>query len=355
MKGIFEAIFESAPDAMIVTDLQGCIVNVNRQTRSLFGYAQNELIGKPVEILIPPSLAAQHHSHTRNYSHAPKAREMGKGLVLKAIKKDGSEFNAEISLSPISNDNPVFISAAIRDVTEKKHLLNKLQDNESQLNEQNERLKNFAYIVSHNLHSYARNFKTMLDIFEHADSTDRGDIMGHLKKNAEALNNTINDLDKIVSVHAFRGDQLEKINVKKCLEKIIEVLKSDIDNHKVLIEDSVSAEIEIEYIPAYLESIFFNLLSNGIKYRSPDRRPVINIKTDYENGRLVLEFKDNGLGIDMSRNSTKIFGMYQTFHTNADAKGLGLFITRNQVEAMGGKIELQSEPGKGTTFKIFLS
>ena len=262
MNDIFQAIFESAPDAMIVTDLQGRIVNVNYQTLKLFGYERNELVGKQVEILIPPSMAHKHHQHTKNYSHAPKTREMGKGLVLKAIKKDGSEFNAEISLSPISEDKPVFISAAIRDITEKKQLLDKLQQSETQLHEQNERLKNFAYIVSHNLRSYASNFSTMLGLFDQANPQTELDIMDHLKKTSVALGDTIKDLDKIVAIHLINKDQMEKVNAKRCIEKIIEVLKSEIDKYGITVENHLVSETEVVCIPAYLESIFFNLISN---------------------------------------------------------------------------------------------
>lgn len=353
MKDIFEAIFESAPDAMIITDLEGRIVNVNLQALKLFGYNYDELIGKKVNVLIPPALADQHQKHVTDYRRAPKTRAMGKGLVLKAIKKDGSEFNAEISLSPISKDNPVFISAAIRDVTEKIQLLNKLQMSEAQLGEQNERLKNFAYIVSHNLRSYAGNMKTMLDLYEDADVLHKPEIMMHLKKTAGSLGETIKDLDKIISIHSPHQHQLEKVNIKRCIAKIKDVLSFEIEKYQVIINEHVSCKIEIDYIPAYLESIIFNLLSNSIKYRHRERRPIITIKSICENGKLILEFKDNGQGIDLGKYREKIFGMYQTFHVHDEAKGLGLFITRRQVEAMGGKIEVESVPGEGTTFRIY--
>lgn len=355
MRALFEAIFESAPDAMIITDLQGRIVNINNQTVRLFGYAKNELIGKPVEILIPPALTDRHRTHRKNYLQSPKTRQMGNGMILKAIKKDGSEFNAEISLSPISEDTPVYVSAAIRDVTEKKQLLDKLQKSEAQLHEQNERLNNFAHIVSHNLRSYAGNFQIMLQLFEDATPSESADIMSHLKKTSAALVDTIQDLDKVVSVQSFRREQLEKVNMKRCLEKITEILKPEIDRHEVTIEDHIADETELEYIPAYLESILFNLLSNSIKYRDPARKPVITIRSVVNNSKLVLEVSDNGLGIDLARHGEKLFGMYKTFHGNKDAKGVGLFITRKQVEALGGRIEVQSEPGKGTTFKIFFA
>lgn len=355
MKEIFEEIFDAAPDAMIVTDIHGCIVNVNQQALKLFGYERDKLVGKQVEILIPSDLAVQHHIHRQNYINAPRMREMGKGMVLKAIKKNGSEFNAEISLSPIGDNKPLFISAAIRDVTEKMQMLDSLKRHETLLQEQNEQLKNFAYIVSHNLRSYANNINIMLAFVEDSVPSEKADIMGHLKKTAAALADTIKDLDKIVAVHAARKDQMEKVNVNQCIEKILEILGPDIDRYGVAIRKQVPETASIECIPAYLESIFFNLLSNSIKYRSPCRAPIITIRYFKENDNAVMQFSDNGLGIDLNKYGPKLFGLYQTFHANAEAKGVGLFITRKQVEVMGGRIEVQSQPGEGTTFTIYFS
>ena len=114
-------------------------------------------------------------------------------------------------------------------------------------------------------------------------------------------------------------------------------------------------EICIEYNPAYLESIILNLLSNAIKYRDPEKKPMVTINLFQENENVFLTVSDNGLGIDMEKHGDKLFGMYKTFHGNKNSKGIGLFITKNQIESMGGTIKVESEPGKGTTFEIKLS
>jgi hypothetical protein len=109
----------------------------------------------------------------------------------------------------------------------------------------------------------------------------------------------------------------------------------------------------VNYNPAYLESILLNFLSNAIKYASPDRRPQISLSIFNENGELGLLISDNGIGIDMKKNADKLFGMYKTFNNNADARGIGLFITKNQIDAMGGRVEVESVLGVGSIFKIF--
>jgi signal transduction histidine kinase len=112
--------------------------------------------------------------------------------------------------------------------------------------------------------------------------------------------------------------------------------------------------MEIRTIPSYFESIMFNLITNAIKYKSPERNPVIEITAKRANSKTAILVSDNGIGIDLHKNKNKIFGMYKTFHGNNDAVGLGLFMTRNHVEALGGTIEVESEMGKGSTFKVVL-
>ena len=109
----------------------------------------------------------------------------------------------------------------------------------------------------------------------------------------------------------------------------------------------------IKYNPAYLESIILNFLSNAVKYSHPQRTPVISFDLFHENNKPVLSITDNGIGIDLKRNGDKLFGMYKTFHGNPDARGIGLFITKNQIEFMGGHVEAESELNVGSTFKIF--
>jgi signal transduction histidine kinase len=109
----------------------------------------------------------------------------------------------------------------------------------------------------------------------------------------------------------------------------------------------------LEVIPAYLDSILLNLITNAIKYRSPERQPVIELSTETEGEYLVLLVKDNGLGLDLQKFKDKLFGMYKTFHNNPNSRGIGLFITKNQIEAMNGKVEVESQVNVGTTFKIY--
>jgi light-regulated signal transduction histidine kinase (bacteriophytochrome) len=111
----------------------------------------------------------------------------------------------------------------------------------------------------------------------------------------------------------------------------------------------------VKVVPAYLDSILLNLFTNAIKYKSPKRKAFLEINYEINESQTIISFKDNGLGLDLKKNGHKLFGMYKTFHGNEDAKGIGLYITKNQIEAMDGKIEVESKLDCGSTFKIFIN
>lgn len=224
------------------------------------------------------------------------------------------------------------------------------------VSEQNKRLLNFAYIVSHNLRSHSGNFKLLLDVIEFSETHEElNEAFSHLKDIYYSLDDTIKNLNEIVKIQTNISKQKEEINLHQYLEKTTDLLRTEIKLKKAVIHNNVDKGLSILWNPAYMESILLNLLTNGIKYRHPDRHPEISIDAYYVNESLVIEISDNGLGIDLEKHGQKLFGMYKTFHGNSDAKGIGLFITKNQIDAMGGKIEVHSEVDKGTIFKIYLS
>jgi PAS domain S-box-containing protein len=252
-------------------------------------------------------------------------------------------------------DGSVIWHGYVTDITEKKGKEQQLQSTFELVTEQNNRLINFAYIISHNLRTHSGNFEMLVNlIFDTDDEDEKLELMLHLKKVSEQLSQTIMHLNEVVSIQTSISEQRSTINLYTYIEKTIAILKVN-KNQKAVVNNNVAPGLEIEYNPAYIESILFNFLSNAIKYGKPGRKTVINIDCSDHNGHLVLQIADNGLGMDLQKIGEDLFGMYKTFHRNSDAKGIGLFITKNQVEAMGGKIEVESEVDKGTTFKIYLT
>jgi len=252
-------------------------------------------------------------------------------------------------------DKSVIWHGYVTDITEKKLREQELQNAFDLVTEQNNRLINFAYIISHNLRTHSGNFEILVKLLQEAESREEELLLlSHLEKVSDQLSETIMHLNEVVSIQTSISLERTKLNLFTYVEKAISQLKNNSSYRAALIVNKVAQGLEIKYNPAYIESILFNFLSNGIKYGDPDKQTIVVVSSYAEGGQQVLEIKDNGLGIDLEKNADQLFGMYKTFHEHSDGKGIGLFITKSQVEAMGGKIEVSSEVGQGTTFKIYL-
>ncbi len=270
---------------------------------------------------------------------------------------DNSERWYNVKFFPVYNDAKDILGLVMSmdNISKRKKTESDLEKSLETLTEQNKRLLNFSYIVSHNLRSHASNIKSILHFIKNAESEEeRNEFLEHLQTVSESLDNTMQNLNDVVSIHSNLNLKLETLNLNFFIEKAINVLREQIESKMVLVHNLVAANTTVNYNPAYLESIIFNFLSNAIKYSSPDRQPTVVIDSYTENNKMVLRFADNGIGLDLKKYGSKLFGMYKTFHGNKDSKGIGLFITKNQVEAMNGKIEVESVLDKGSTFKIFL-
>ena len=172
-----------------------------------------------------------------------------------------------------------------------------------------------------------------------------------LASSAENLKQTVEDLTEIVKVN-LSNEELQHIQLSKVIEKNIKSLSSQISRGGIKILNEVPNVIQINGISAYIDSIVLNMITNAIKYKSEDRESFLRIYCEEEMETLHLYFQDNGLGIDLNKHRDKLFGMYKTFHHHDDSRGVGLFITKNQLESMGGKIAVESEVNIGTTFKL---
>jgi signal transduction histidine kinase len=195
----------------------------------------------------------------------------------------------------------------------------------------------------------------MVNLFEETElEKDRNEIFSHIKSISGSLNATIEHLNEIVKMQTEITNERSIVNFEILFRNIQSAIKSNIEALDAHIAYDFSKCPQINYIPAYMESILQNLLTNALKYSHPSRQPVIRCYTLKERNHIYLIFEDNGIGIDLERYGDKVFGMYKTFHQNPDAKGIGLFITRNQIEALGGTIKIESTVNIGTKFTIKL-
>jgi len=223
------------------------------------------------------------------------------------------------------------------------------------LSDQNKRLQNFAHIVSHNLRSHTGNLQFMVNLFDEVDEvSDQKEIFNNIRTISESLANTIEHLNQIVKIQTEISNEKQELSFEHFFNNTLNAIDNNVAETGAIICSDFTSCPTVNYVPAYLESIFLNLITNALKYRHPDRKPQISCKTYLELGHTYLTFADNGLGIDLDKYGDKVFGMYKTFHKNANAKGIGLFITRNQVESLGGTIKIESTVDVGTTFIIKL-
>lgn len=182
---------------------------------------------------------------------------------------------------------------------------------------------------------------------------EKAEFLTLLKSVSEALNQTMDNLNQVVSIQTHVDQVSETLSLTKVINQTLEILSNQINSSKAKVINTIDESVTVKYNPAYLDSILLNFILNAIRYRHPDRIPIVELRSFEEKDYIVLEIKDNGIGIDLKRNGKKLFGMYKTFTKNPESKGIGLFISKNQIDTMQGKVEVESELNVGTTFKIY--
>ncbi|GAA4277127.1 PAS domain-containing sensor histidine kinase [Aquimarina mytili] len=342
---------QQAPTAIAMFDWDMKYLAASQEWFSVFDINDKEIVGKSHYEVLPEIANKWKVSHQKCL----------KGKVIKnneeRVKRaDGSVQWLSWEFRPwLIDENKVGgIIIHMSDITkikqeeELKSLLAVAED-------QNKRLRNFAHIVSHNLKSHSGNFEMLLDLLiQEKPEIEDNEIVKLFKTASENLTETIVHLNEVVLINTLVNDNLVRLNLREVIHKTLEIVSAIAIEKQVTINNLVKPDICVLCIPAYLDSILLNFITNGIKYSSNERESYVSLSADLEGDYVVLSVVDNGLGIDLKKHRSKLFGMYKTFHHNKDARGIGLFITKNQVEAMGGKIEVESEVNKGTTFKIYL-
>ena len=294
--------------------------------------------------------------YVQNYTELKKNQNLDHDFEYRMIAKDGSiVWLRDIVNVVLENDKAISLRGIMIDISKAKEAEKELNASFDLVTEQNKRLLNFSYIISHNLRSHTSNIESIISLLETAENEEEKEqLIQLLKTTSDSLNETMFHLNEVINIRANIDLVSEPLDLKKYIISTRNVLCEQISSNKVTISTEIPAGTLINYNPAYLESILYNIISNSIRYKHPSRKPVININLVEENNIKILEITDNGIGIDLARNGDKIFGMYKTFSNNADSRGIGLFITKNQIDAMGGNITVESEPNKGTTFKIYI-
>lgn len=359
----FRGLLDSAPDTMIIVDTKGLIQLANKQAEKMFGYKATELVDQHVSMLVPNRLWDTMEYHANIFFKDPKHTGLPADLDFYVQNKAGFQIPVQVTLSPLVTSEGLLVSLAIRDITEQKQSAHRILETNKSLKEsanklkiQNKQLAEFNHITSHNLRSPVSNLSSLINIYKTEEDSDlREELIEKMESVTNHLTWTLDTLVESLVIKNKTNVALEETIFESILQKTKDMLAAQILKTEAIIEHDFSEVESAMYNKIYLESIFLNLISNSLKYRDENRKPKILVKSKIKNGRTQLEFRDNGLGIDLKKNGHKLFGFSKVFHRNKDAKGVGLFLTKAQIDAMGGKIWAESEPGIGTSFFVNLN
>jgi PAS domain S-box-containing protein len=355
---LLETVITQSKDAVMITDIDLSnsaipnIIFVNNAFTEITGYTAEEVLGKSLEILFGVN------SGVLEIENLKKAVQDYKECFIETIsyKKNREEFWLEFSMIPVTNkdgEHSHWISIQ-RNITDDKLKEKEKEQLIRELTQNNKDLKEFSYITSHNLRAPLSNLTGLIELIEDISIEDPelNELINGFSKSTHLLNDTINDLVKVIIIKDNPSVQKEDVSIKDIFENVFNQLSFLIQTIEPIIKIDIAEVPVLEVNKSYLESIFLNLLTNALKYRDTTRQLKLNITTKIAEKKLIITFKDNGIGIDLEKNKNKIFGLYQCFHNHPDSKGFGLYLVKSQVESMGGSISVQSNVGVGTTFTI---
>jgi PAS domain S-box-containing protein len=333
-------------------DTNGTIIYWNKGSEFFYGYQENEVIHKNVsDILVSCNDIERVQKFFNRIKNGERVNQSGEWEHLSV---DGRVIHVISSYFLHHRiDKSVEIYCIDVDISEIKDKNRELQHLVNITTSQNERLLNFAHIVSHNIRSHTSNLLGLTTVYEDLENdNEKEGFINLIHQTSQRLDETIHNLNEIISIQTQPNLKKTTVYLKEYVDSTIFSLSFIINKQQANINVNIDKDINIEVVPAYLDSILLNLITNAIRYAHPSRNIEINIYTEIKNGFLILTIQDNGLGIDLNRHKEKLFKMYKTFHDNPDARGLGLFLVKTQIEAMNGKIEVESEVNKGSKFMI---
>lgn len=351
---LLRTLVDNLPLNLYIKDTESRKVLVNKAECDYLGVkSQNELLGMSDFDLYDANIAQISRDEDLQVMKTKKPI-IGKRTI--SVKKDGTSTSFLSSKIPLLNleggcKGIMGISIEISDIIQKE---NQLSDLINVTAIQNKKLLNFAHIVSHNLRSHTANVSMLVDFLtKEKKESEKERILNMLTRASDNLMDSLENLNEVVDISTNVNLEKKSLNLNQQIQKVQENLAVFLEQHKVEIQNTISDKVDVRAVPAYLESIILNLITNSVKYRNPEIAPKITLSTERVNDQIIFKIKDNGLGMDMNKYGNKLFGMYKTFHNNPDARGIGLYITKNQIEAMGGYISVSSEVNKGSTFSVY--
>jgi len=353
----YRGLLEAAPDAMVVVNPEGEIVLLNLQAEKQFGYHRDELLGQKVKNIIPEGFAERLIADALRSAEDALAQQIGTGIELIGLRKDGSEFPIEIMLSPLESAEGILVTAAIRDITARKkaeaHLLRKMDE----LNRSNEELGHFASIASHDLQEPLRMVTSYTQLlskrYKGKLDSDADEFIAFAVDGANRMQRLIQDLLAYSRAGTKAMELLDASSEKALQHALINLRGAIADSGALVTHDPLPAVLADE---RQLSQLFQNLVGNAIKYQSSGV-PRVHISAAKDGAKKwSFSVQDNGMGID-PQYFERIFGMFQRLHKREEfaGTGIGLAICKRIVERHGGIISVESQPGQGSIFRFALT
>jgi len=384
-----EALFQHATEGILVVNQQGEIVRINPSAEKLFGYNNNELVGKKIEVLIPQRFAHNHTNHRHKYANNPHSRPMGLGMELWGLKKDGSEFPLEISLSPFQSPEGRYIMAFVMDITIRRQAEEKQKNYSVELERQvknrtlileeaiqelektkkelhlalqkekelNELKSRFVSMASHEFRTPLTTMMSSLSLVtRYGENNDKDNQLKHVGKIKNSINNLTDILNDFLSVSKLEEGKVENLpellDIKLFMGEIISDMQTMASAEQRIVQHHTGkAQVNIDC--KLLKNILFNLISNAIKF-SP-AQSTIDVHTQVNNSTIRIDVSDHGIGIS-KEDQKHLFERFFRGHnaTHIQGTGLGLNIVARYAELMNASLDFVTEENKGTTFTIII-
>lgn len=346
----FRLALEASPNAILVADAQGAIAFVNAQTEAMFGYGRQEMLGQPLEMLVPQSARRVHGHHVQHFREDPQMRAMGAGREVRGLRKDSSEFPAEIALGPFRYEGRLNVIAFVADISARKAAEERIRRQSSDLERSNQDLESFAYAASHDLQEPLRGVLGYLQLLERQFGPDLPPkAQRYLAQSLESGGRMRALMDALLHYSRVgRPVEAETIDVMALVQEVQR------DLHAPIAEAGAKFTCDplppVRYNTSELRQIMQNLLSNAIKFRGA-RAPEIHIGCRRDNQENVFFVRDNGIGIPLEYQE-RLFQLFQRLHARSayPGSGIGLAMVAKSIRAQGGRIWVESAPDQGSTF-----
>lgn len=344
----FELFFDLSADLFCIAGFDGYFKKINTSVVQTLGFTQEELFSSPINKFVHPE--DQHLTNqVRNQIH--KSNPL-LNFENRYLTKSGETVWLSWTSMPVEDQQLVF--AIAKNITQKKKLEADRNLLLAQLTQVNQDLQRFLYMTSHDLRAPVNNLISAFRLLDTSKISDPEtlELVEILEKSSQKLKNTLNSyVDDLAESHRSK-ESIKEVSFSDSLNKVLESIPHLIQDSSAKINSDFSLVESLYYNPTYLESILLNLVTNSIKYARPGHPPEISIYTLKEAGKVKMQVRDNGIGIDLEKVGNRLFGFQEKFHEIPDSKGIGLYLVYHHVTKMGGKIEVSSVLHSGTTFTI---